>query len=102
MSKKELKGTKPATKNLPADKPGPGRGGARKGAGRKKLFETQQINFDCPEALVNGMEVAKIENRTAYINGLIAADLKSRRLPAPHRNKIEAVSETLNKQDDNQ
>jgi hypothetical protein len=97
MKKNASKEMKPVTKNISADKkkPGPGRGGSRANAGRKKVFETQAMNFDCPVELVKGIEVVKIENKTAYINRLIAADLKTRKLPATLRKSVEAILKTL-------
>lgn len=77
--KKELKATKPAKKSSSATKKkSVGRGGARPGAGRKKYFEaTQQISIDAPTEILEAMEVAGIENKTAYILSLMAADLQN-------------------------
>lgn len=78
MKKTELKATKPGLKNSKGFKK-KGRGGARPGAGRKRIHDdTQQINIDTPTDYIKGMEEVGVFNKTAYINSLIAIDLKRR------------------------
>lgn len=96
MRKTELKETKPGLKNSAGKKKVPGRGGARANAGRKKKFENiVPMNFDCPTTLVEAMAKAGIDNKTVYINGLIAADLKARNLGKGITKQIEKVEEIL-------
>lgn len=101
MKSKELKETKPGTKNLPATKKKKAkkkdrRGGARPNAGRKgNAWETQQIHVDIPTQLIEGMRLANIENKTAYINALIANDLKFRNLGKTIKKAIEEVLKPL-------
>lgn len=80
MSKKELTATKAGKKNGKQKVIKQGRGGYRPGAGRKatKNGDTQQIHTDTPLVLIEGMNKAGINNKTAYVNYLIACDLQTR------------------------
>jgi hypothetical protein len=84
MKKIESKETKAVSKNLPGrkrKKKKPGRGGARPGAGRKpNPFETHQAYVDIRIELIEGIDKAGITNRSGYINDLIEADLKIKKV----------------------
>lgn len=74
-TQKGLKGTSESKSKSKAA----GHGGARPGAGRSvKEYESKLISINLPIILLQGMEQANIDNRTAYISYLIAKDLTNR------------------------
>jgi hypothetical protein len=89
MKKSVSKETKPAIKNLPADKK-PGRGGARPGAGRARYVGPMKpFNCDLPEVMLDEIKRLEIKNKTEYIAQLIVEDMKKKGVKKTTLSKIE-------------
>lgn len=99
MKKTASKATKPALKNTSAAKKKTGRGGARPGAGRKKVkqWESQDVQIEVPTVFIEALAKRGITNKTEYILGLIAEDLRSYEFEAKRlRENVLKIAKLLN------
>lgn len=88
MKTKGSTATKADKKNTPAPKKS-GRGGARAGAGKKKVYQYgAQLNIDTPNCIIDGLNAAGVTNKTVLINGLLAGFLAKQDIPEAIKQEI--------------